>query len=213
MDFIPSLPVIAAFTVAGLLLNLTPGPDMTLYLGRALLQGQRAGLVTLCGTVTGIVVHILLAAFGLSALLAASPAAFTTVKIAGAIYLLWLACQSLRHGSVLKIKGRPQRPHSDFENWLAGISINLLNPKIVLFFVTFLPQFVAASDPHATGKLVFLGFLFLSYAIPISVVTIIAVNRVAGLMQDNRRVLRLIDWLFAGIFSTFAIRILLTRAS
>ena len=213
MEFIPSLSVISAFVAAGLVLNLTPGPDMTLYLGRALAEGRRAGLITLSGTVTGVIVHTGLAAFGLSALLAASPTAFLAVKIAGALYLLWLAWQALRKGSMLKLSNNMQQKHSDFANWLAGVSINLLNPKVALFFITFLPQFVSVSDPHATGKMIFLGGLFFSFAIPISIATILAVDRFSRAMANNKKVLRMIDWLFAGVFSTFAVKILLIRST
>ncbi|MDH3196566.1 MAG: LysE family translocator, partial [Hyphomicrobiales bacterium] len=140
MDFIPSAGVIGAFTLAAAVLALTPGPDMTLFVSRALTQGRAAGFAAMTGAYCGIVVHTLLAAYGLSALLAASPQAFLAVKVAGALYLVWLAIDALRHGSALTLERQTGARQALVQTWLTGITINLLNPKIVLFFVTFLPQ-------------------------------------------------------------------------
>jgi len=131
-DWFPSLAVLAAFTPAVFVVALTPGPDMTLFLGNALAQGRRAGIATLAGTNVGLIVHALFAAFGLSALLAASETAFTVVKIAGTVYLLWLAVQAIRHGSSLTLQStdRPVKRMHDMA--LTAFGINLLNPKIVL---------------------------------------------------------------------------------
>jgi len=211
MDFIPSLPVVAAFSLAAFVLAITPGPDMTLFLSRALTQGRAAGLAAMTGAYFGIIVHTSLAAFGLSALLAASPRAFFVVKVTGALYLVWLAYQAIRSGSALTLdKGQGKR-QSLFANWLTGISINLLNPKIVLFFVTFLPQFVSAADPHAAGKLAFLGLFFIVVALPLTTAMVLAADWFSDLLRRNPRAARMIDYVFAGVFGTFAVKILTTR--
>ena len=115
------------------------------------------------GAMAGCCVHTLLAALGLSALLAASATAFTVLKVVGALYLLWLAVDAVRHGSALQLKERGRSARSPFwKTFLLGLGINLTNPKVVLFFVTFLPQFVQAGDPHAAEKLVFLGLYFVA---------------------------------------------------
>ena len=212
MDFIPSLSVILAFTVAAAILALTPGPDMTLFISRALTQGRAAGLVAMFGAYCGIVVHTTLAAFGLSALLAASPKAFLAVKIAGALYLVWLAIQALRQGSALTLERQDRPRQALFQTWLTGIGINLLNPKIVLFFVTFLPQFVSAGDPNAAGKLAFLGLYFIVVSLPITSAMVFTADKFAAALRKRRRVTRTLDYLFAGIFGTFAAKILLTRS-
>src|SRR5690606_32812087 len=97
-------------------------------------------------------VHTTLVAVGLSALILASPEAFLALKLAGGLYLAWLAYQAIRHGSAFSpdIARRPARPL--IRNFMTGVGIDLLNPKVVLFFVTFLPQFVSVNDPHAPGK-------------------------------------------------------------
>ncbi|MEC9367986.1 MAG: LysE family transporter, partial [Pseudomonadota bacterium] len=133
MDFIPSLPVLAAFTLAVAVLIITPGPDMTLFLGKTLAQGRAAGMAAMLGASTGLIVHTLLAAFGLSALLAASASAFAAVKVAGALYLLWLAVDALRNGSALSLpRGNERRP-TQSRGVALGLGLNLLKPPIKQF--------------------------------------------------------------------------------
>lgn len=211
MEFIPSLTVMSAFTLAALALTLTPGPDMTLFLGRALTQGPAAGIAAMLGASSGVVIHTLLAAFGISALIQASPVGFLVLKIVGALYLLWLAIQAIREGSAFSLEAGEKAKVSLFKNWLTGIGINLLNPKIVIFFITFLPQFVTTSDPNAAGKMIFLGFYFIAIAIVCSIFMILAVDRVADSLKRNPKITRVIDWLFASVFSVFAVRILFTE--
>ena len=103
MDFLPSLPTLLAFAAATLLLAATPGPDMTLSISRALAQGKTAALFVVLGTSLGFVVHTLLVAFGISALITASPTAFMILKTGGAAYLFWLAVQAIRFGSTLSV--------------------------------------------------------------------------------------------------------------
>lgn len=209
MDFIPSLPVLSAFTLAALILTLTPGPDMTLYLGRALTQGRAAGLAAMFGMAFGNIIHTLLAAFGISALIQASPNGFLALKVAGALYLLWLAIQAIREGSAFLLETGGKKKSSLGANWLTGIGINLLNPKIIIFFITFLPQFVTTEDPDAAAKMVFLGFYFILIALACSVPMIIAVDSLSVTLKRNPRITRVIDWIFAGVFSAFAVRIIL----
>jgi len=212
MEFLPTWQVLSSFTLAALILTVTPGPDMTLFLGRALSQGRAAGLAAMFGAATGVIIHTLFAAFGISALISASPNAFLVLKIGGAVYLLWLAFQALRGGASLSLEqGTPTRRQSLASNWLTGIGINLLNPKIILFFITFLPQFVTPTDPHAAGKLIFLGLYFVIFACVCCSLMIWAVDRVAQTLRSNPKVTRAIDWVFAGVFSAFAVNILLIQ--
>lgn len=211
MEFLPTLPILSAFSVAALILTLTPGPDMTLFLGRALSQGRAAGMAALVGASTGVVIHTLLAAFGISALIQASPNGFLALKIVGAIYLLWLAIQAIREGSAFSIEEATIKPKSLTSNWLTGIGINMLNPKIILFFITFLPQFVSPEDTNAAGKMIFLGLYFIFIGGICCSMMIYAVDKVADTLKRNPKITRAIDYLFAGVFSAFAIRILFTE--
>lgn len=212
MDFIPDTAIILQFAIATFVLAITPGPDMTLFVGRALSEGRAAGFACMFGAMTGILIHTALVALGLSALIVASPEAFLVLKVFGAGYLIWLAVQAIRKGSAFSPEKRAVRSRSLFRNWATGLGINLLNPKIILFFMTFLPQFVSAHDPHAPGKLFFLGLMFIVIALPFTATMVIAADRLAALLKKSPRITRLMDYLFAGVFSAFAIRILTTQA-
>jgi threonine/homoserine/homoserine lactone efflux protein len=212
MDFLPSLPVLAAYAVAVVALTLTPGPDMTFFLGKAVTAGRTAGSAAMLGAATGILVHTVLVALGLSALLAASATAFLALKVAGAIYLAWLALEALRHGSGLNLDRIAARPERLSRVYLKGLGINLLNPKIIMFFVTFLPQFVSPHDPHAAAKLVFLGVTFVVVAVPICLTMVAFAARLAHVLKRSPRIMRGIDWLFAAVMGSFAVRLLLARA-
>lgn len=212
MDFLPSLPTLLAFTAASLLLAMTPGPDMTLSISRALSQGRGPALFVVLGTSLGIVVHTLLVAFGISALITASPTAFAILKTGGAAYLLWLAVQAIRHGSNFSVKTATGPRGTALANISSGFWVNLLNPKVIIFFMTFLPQFVSAGDPDVTGKLVFFGFLFILIGMPVNTLVIVAADRLTAWLQENRKVLRGLDYTFAGVFSVFAVKIFLTQS-
>lgn len=209
MTFIPDPAILAAFTLACVILTVTPGPDMTLFLGKTLSNGRRAGLAAMFGAFTGTVAHTLLAAFGLSALLAGSATAFGILKVAGALYLLWLAFDALRHGSSLTLRVTAPARERVGQVYLKGLGINLLNPKIILFFVTFLPQFVSAGDPLASGKLLFLGGWFIIIALPLCALMVFMADHIAVRLHRSPRITRLIDWLFASVFAAFAVRLLL----
>lgn len=211
MPFVPDLPVLMTFAVASLLLAITPGPDMTLFVGRALSEGRASAIACVAGTTTGIIIHTVLVAIGVSALVVASPTAFLVLKVSGAVYLLWLAIQAVISGSTFKLASERIERRSLFASWSHGLAVNLLNPKVIIFFMTFLPQFVSADDPHITGKLVFLGLFLDVLFIPIGVGMVLVAGQLARWLSSNKKVMRLIDYGFAGVFSSFAVRILLTE--
>jgi threonine/homoserine/homoserine lactone efflux protein len=147
------------FVLSGLLLNVTPGPDTLYIVARSTAQGLRGGAMAAMGIGAGTLVHILGAALGLSALLAASATAFTVVKVAGAIYLLYVGI------SLLRSTVRPQsavhiEPASLRTVFMQGFLTNVLNPKVALFFLALLPQFVDADAPSKPLAFLFLGVIF-----------------------------------------------------
>ncbi|ODN70300.1 LysE family translocator [Methylobrevis pamukkalensis] len=196
--YLPDLSVILGFTLAAAFLTLTPGPDMTFFLGRTVAAGRAAGFAAFAGASAGLVVHATLAALGISALLAASPAAFTVLKVAGCLYLLWLALDAIRNGSAFSLDPTVKRSDPLRRVFLKAVAINLLNPKVIIFFVTFLPQFVGPHEPNATAKLLFLGFWFLVVTVPLTVPLILAADRIAGFLKASPRALRAFDFGFAG---------------
>ncbi len=213
MTFLPDTATLAAFTVAALVLAITPGPDMTLFMSKTLTHGRAAGFTAVLGAAVGLVIHTVLAALGVSALLSASAFAFLLLKIVGAGYLIWLAYQTIRYGSKVSIKTVATRQQSLGRVWLEALGVNILNPKIVLFFVTFLPQFVRVDDPDAVGKLMFLGFYFVLLGVPICVLMVFGANAFARFLKTSPRVMRLFDWAFAGIMGAFALKLLVARAN
>jgi threonine/homoserine/homoserine lactone efflux protein len=209
--FIPSLPILAAYFAASVILGLTPGPDMTLFLSKTVSQSRAAGLAAFSGATTGLVIHSILIAAGLSVLLAASATAFTILKIIGALYLAYLAIDAIRNGSALSLdkKGRRERLRAVY---LKGLLVNLLNPKIIVFFVTFLPQFVSPVDPDAAKKLLFLGLFFAVVNTPVCVGLIFFAERIAAFLKRSPRAMRVVDWLFAGVLGAFAVRLALIES-
>jgi threonine/homoserine/homoserine lactone efflux protein len=211
MTFLPDLTTLFAFSVASLLLFITPGPDMSLWLSRTIGSGRAAGVASMVGTNVGCIVHTLLAAFGVSALIAASQTGFLALKIVGALYLLWLAVDAVRNGSSLNVKTNGQTQATFLNSFILGVTINLANPKVVLFFITFLPQFVSANDPHVTGKLLFLGLYFVVFNIPGAFLMILGAEKLVNWLKARPRVLRGVDYSFAAVFAFFAVKIALTQ--
>ena len=212
MPFLPDASVLLAYSFAAFVLFITPGPDMSLFLARTVTGGRRAGIAAMTGASLGNVVHSVLAAFGLSALIAASPSLFLALKVVGAVSLLWLAIDAVRNGSSLNVRGEQPKPVALWPTLALGLTVNLTNPKVVLFYLTFLPQFVDAHDPHAAGKLLFLGIYFVVLAYPLALLLILGAERVVSGLKSRRRLLRAIDWLFACVFGAFAVRILAMQA-
>lgn len=211
MVFIPSPEILLAFTAAGLVLIFTPGPDMTLFLGQTLTAGRARGFAAMFGALTGIVCHSILVSLGLSALLLASATAFTVLKFVGAAYLAWLAVDALRRGSAFTVRTQASAPRPIMQVYLMGLGINLLNPKVVMFFVTFLPQFISVDDPHAGSKMLFLGLYLNVLSVPTCSALILGAERFTTALRRSPRILRAIDYLFATLMGAFAVRLLLAR--
>jgi threonine/homoserine/homoserine lactone efflux protein len=150
------------FVLSGLLLNITPGPDTLYIVGRSSTQGWRAGVFAALGIGAGTLVHICAAALGLSAILAASAAAFTAVKIVGAVYLLYVGVTLIWSARTAgNSPGAPAiRPASIRGIFVQGFLTNVLNPKVALFFLAFLPQFVASDASSKPLAFLFLGAVF-----------------------------------------------------
>lgn len=212
MPFIPDTTTLIQFAIASVILAITPGPDMTLFVSRTLSQGRAAGFASMAGALAGTVVHTTLVVVGVSALIVTSPTAFLVLKIFGAGYLVYLAYQAIRYGSAFSPEKKAGPNISVMKSFSVGLGVNLMNPKIILFFMTFLPQFVSASDPHAPGKLFFLGLLFIPLALPIVAPMVIAADSFSKLLKKSPRVTRVVDYLFAGVFSAFALKILTAQA-
>ncbi|MGO9770003.1 MAG: LysE family translocator [Roseiarcus sp.] len=182
---------------------------MALFLSRTLAGGRPHGFAALAGAMTGLLVHTFAAALGLSALLAASERAYDAVKFAGALYLLYLAYGALRHGAALRLEGQGGAGGGLARSYLTGLLINLTNPKIVLFFVTFLPQFIDVGDAAAAQKFFFLGLAFIAIGASVNAAIIAAAARFVAAARANPRAIRWFDYGFAGLMGAFAARLAL----
>src|SRR5262249_9332595 len=152
------------FLMAGVLLNITPGPDMALIVARSTQHGTRAGIAAALGVGVGAFIHISAAAIGISTLIVASAWAFSLLKWIGAVYLTYLGIQMLRasfvnNGSALKAPP-PLASCNMRQVFLQGVLTNALNPKVAVFFLAFLPQFVDADAPSKVASFIALGLLF-----------------------------------------------------
>jgi RhtB (resistance to homoserine/threonine) family protein len=164
----PDLPQLLLFIAAGWLLNLTPGPDVLYIVTNALKSGVRAGLVAALGIVSGCFVHVFAAAIGVSALLATSAAAFTLLKWVGAAYLMWMGVR------LLLSKATPldlRAVGAEVDLWRVyrrGFLTNVLNPKVALFFLAFVPQFIAPGTDNKVWVFLVLGAIFNLNSLPIN---------------------------------------------
>ena len=148
------------FVATSLLIILTPGQDMVLVMSRTLTHGTRSGLVTAAGVSVGLTVHTVLATLGLGALLQASEWVFTALKLVGALYLLYLGIALFRSSGELALAHSHGAPQSAVRAFSQGALSNMSNPKIALFYLAFLPQFVPADAPHPTLSVFMLGLAF-----------------------------------------------------
>lgn len=190
-----TLPVhdLALFVGAALLLNLTPGPDMLYVAGTAAARGRLAGVMAALGVGAGCVFHTLLAALGVSALIAASDLAFAALKWAGAAYLVWSGLVLLRaRPASAAVAAEPPRAGHPF--W-QGALINALNPKVALFFLAFLPQFIDAGAPGQAAALLVLGTLFNFGGTAVNLVVALAASGVAAGLARGGGSGRLGPWL------------------
>jgi threonine/homoserine/homoserine lactone efflux protein len=149
------------FIASGLLLNMMPGQDTLYIVGRSVSQGRRAGVLSVMGISSGCALHTLAAAFGLSAVLATSAQLFTAIKFAGAVYLIYLGIRMLVDRPVATGSEPGSGIESDWAIFRAGLLTNVLNPKVALFFLAFLPQFVAPTAESRVLPFLFLGAVFI----------------------------------------------------
>lgn len=150
---------LVAFLVAALLITVSPGPDNLMVLGIGASRGRRQGMAFGLGCALGCLSHTALAVVGVSALIAASPVAFTALKWIGGAYLVWLGIQAVRSAGGVQV-GKASVDTSLTRLFFKGVFANAVNPKIVLFFLSFLPQFVVPSQGHVEWQLALLGIVF-----------------------------------------------------
>jgi threonine/homoserine/homoserine lactone efflux protein len=185
---------------ACVLLTLAPGPDNIFVVTQGLARGRWAALCAAWGMVSGILVHTTAAALGVSAIFAASPLAFHAVKYAGALYLLYLAWRTLREGGALHVSGRAA-PAAGLALYRRGFLMNVLNPKVALFFLAFLPQFVqTAAGVPVWLQMIILGLMFMAQAFGLFSLIAVFSGTLGELLTRRPGVRRLFGVLTAAVF-------------
>jgi RhtB (resistance to homoserine/threonine) family protein len=195
------------FVLSGLLLNIAPGPDTFYILSRTASQGWRGGAVAALGIGGGCFVHIFAAALGLSALLAASATAFTVLKWVGGAYLVWMGIAMLRTPA-RALEPDANAPQQRLRRVFAqGFATNALNPKVALFFLAFLPQFIAPDAPYKAFSFVFLGCVFNFNATLWNLFVAWSAARIAKHMKDSKAVRMWINRSIGGVFIYLGVRL------
>jgi len=204
------------FVCAGWLLNLTPGPDVLYIVSHALRNGARAGVVAGLGITAGCFVHIFAAALGVGALLSTSAMAFNVLKWLGAAYLFYVGVRLLfSRGPAAMTGGAAQgaemtAPTSNWQVFAGGFWTNVLNPKVAIFFLAFVPQFIAPASVHATWDFLVLGLLFNVNAIPVNVGWALAAAWMARHSTAVQRGMHWLDRCAGTLFIAFGLRLVFT---
>ena len=205
-----TLPALLAFLGASAALTIAPGPDNIFVITQGISRGRRAAIVTALGMCSGISVHTLAAAAGVSAVFYASAVAFHAVKYAGAAYLLYLAASAILERSVVAAR-RVEGAATGVALFRRGFIMNVLNPKVALFFLAFLPQFTVTGAGSVGLQMAALGLIFMLQAVVIFTAIGFFSGSVGNFVLTRPQVARAFSWLSAGIFAALGIRLALAE--
>jgi threonine/homoserine/homoserine lactone efflux protein len=192
-------------------LVLTPGPNMIYLVSRSITQGRRAGLISLLGVAAGFLVYLVAATAGLATLFAIVPTVYTTLKLAGAAYLLWLAWKAVRPGgdSAFAPKALPADPPRRL--FAMGLVTNLLNPKIAILYVSLLPQFVDPGRGNVAEQTLLLGLTQIAVALTVNAAIVLTAGSVAGFLAKRPAWLRAQRYFMGTVLAGLAVKIAAER--
>ncbi len=202
---------VLAFLLTAVLLTATPGPDNLMVLSVGVSRGRRSGIAFGLGCALGCLSHTALAVMGVSALVAASPVAFLFLKMVGGVYLIWLGLQAWRHAGGSAKQAVPSIDASWQTLFMKGLLANAINPKVVLFFLSFLPQFVDASQGHVAWQLGLLGVVFTAQAAVLFGLLGYFAGSVGGWLSRKPSVGLWLDRLAGGMFMALGTRIMMAH--
>ena len=201
LDFINNASMMS-FLVASIVLILAPGPDIIFLLTQSVRHGKGAGLATALGLSLGNLIHTLLVASGLALLLQSSAQVFNIVRVTGAFYLLWLAANTLR-----QVDTEDQQRTTQVHCFRRGLLMNILNPKVALFFIAFLPQFVITGSLPAALQLIVLGLIFTMMVMSIFISISLLAERAQPLCSLEMRSSMLFRGLIASVYALIALQL------
>jgi len=200
------------FLSAAIAINITPGPDMIYILSRTIAQGRKIGIASSFGVCSGALVHIFAAAFGLSAILATSAMAFSVIKYVGAAYLVYLGIQAFRSKGVsFDIPVKKQVQSTFWKAYRQGALIDILNPKVAIFFMAFLPQFVRPELGHASAQILILGFLVNLVGVIIESFLVLTAAQTTTFFRNNSHFTTWIDRVLGSVLIGLGIRLAFTK--
>jgi threonine/homoserine/homoserine lactone efflux protein len=204
----PSITTLIAFALVAFGLAATPGPNMIYLISRSLSQGPRAGLISLIGVGIGFIIYMLLAAFGITAIVVAVPYAYDALRFAGAGYLLYLAWQALNPGgrSPFQVRELPQDSPSKLV--LMGLMTNLLNPKAAMLYLALLPQFIDPSRGSVLLQSVTLGGIQIFISMTVNGIIAVTAGSISVFLAKNPRWLRLQRWFMGAVLTGLAVNML-----
>jgi threonine/homoserine/homoserine lactone efflux protein len=200
---------LSLFALAALIMVLTPGPNMVYLVSRSLCQGQRAGVVSLFGVATGFLLHMFAAAAGLTAVFIAIPVAYDLLRWLGAAYLLWLAWQALRPGARSPFEARDLPADSPSRLFFMGFMTSALNPKIAMFYLSVLPQFVRPEHGSVFAQSAWLGLTQIAISFAVNLLIILSAARLAAWFARNPLWLGLQRWFMGLVLGGLAVRLAL----
>ncbi len=199
------------FLLAAVLVTAAPGPDNLMVLGTGMSTGRRHGIAFGLGCALGCLSHTALAVAGVSALIAASPQAFGALKLCGGLYLLWLGYKVLRNARGTTLSARPGSPLTPAALFARGIVANAINPKVIVFFLSFLPQFVAPAQGSVGLQMALLGLLFTAQAALIFALLGYFAGTVGQWLSARPGAGMLMDRLAGGLFIALGLRLIFSR--
>ena len=199
------------FVATGVLLALTPGQDTFYILGRSIAEGTRSGVASAMGIITGSLIHTAMAALGLSAVLATSASAFTTVKVLGAAYLIYLGLRMLATASVGETVTNQFSNTGALRSFRDGIVSNVLNPKVALFFLALMPQFIAPDSNTKVAAFITLGLTFVAIGSVWCLILAIAAGKLRSFFVHHPRGLRTISQVAGCVFVLLGLRLAVSR--
>jgi threonine/homoserine/homoserine lactone efflux protein len=206
-----SIEQFVGFLVAAVVITASPGPDNLMVLGVGISKGRRQGIAFGLGCALGCLSHTFLAVVGVSALIASSPAAFTALKVCGGLYLLWLGFNALRSSGGVKASQVESAEQSSMRLFFKGVLANAINPKVVLFFLSFLPQFVIAANGKVAWQIAALGITFTVQAAVLFGLLGYFSGAIGQWLKARPRAGAILDRLAGAVFVGLGIRLLVSR--
>lgn len=197
------------FLTASLLLTISPGPDILYVLVQSLSNGVRAGILTTLGLVSGIIIHTSLVAFGVSAILKESETIFLIIRITGAFYLFYLAYKVWKSDSKISVNTNPGNNKGDFSLFRRGFIMNVVNPKVTIFFLAFFPGFLWDTSGDTVSQFFILGALFMIQAFIIFGCVALLAGKIAIYLNKNKRAGVIFKWLQVLVFAGIGLYILI----